>query len=162
VRPDTVQRYQDLPVAGVKTTGPKAGVRQRGVQGAGRYDSAFSAELAKCSDRPGISLSTHARARLEQAGRGLDVPDMERLARAVSAAGEKGARESLVLMDGLAFVVNVPSRTVITAVGSSRLKEGIFTNIDSAVILGGPDLKEGARGVYGRQSPAASREVSKA
>ncbi len=162
MRPDTVQGRRDQQVPGTIGTRVGAGVRQGGVKGAGPRNSKFSAELARCSDRPGITLSTHARARLEQAGRDLGASDMERLARAVSSAGEKGARESLVLMDGLAFVVNVPNRTVVTAVGGSRLKEGVFTNIDSAVILGGLDLKEGAHGIYGRESTAASREVARA
>jgi len=137
-----------------------------GREGPGSHEAGqtagFDAELRKRCKEPGINVSIHARARLEQTGQGLTGPDMQRLARAVSAAGEKGARESLILMDGLAFLINVPNRTVITAVGGSRLKEGIFTNIDSAVILGGLDLKEGARSAYGRQSPAAPREVGRA
>ena len=36
-------------------------------------------------------------------------------------------------MDDVALVVNVPNRTVITAVKQSELKDNIFTNIDGAV-----------------------------
>ena len=50
-------------------------------------------------------------------------------------AAAKGARSSLVLMDKAALVVSVPNRTVITAVDKAALKENIFTNIDSAMIL---------------------------
>jgi flagellar operon protein len=52
----------------------------------------------------------------------------------VGRAAGKGSRDSLVLVDGTAFVVSVPNRTVITAVGSEHMREHIFTNIDSAVI----------------------------
>ena len=45
---------------------------------------------------------------------------------------EKGIGESLVLVDDLAFIVNVKNNTVITAMDDSS--EGIFTNIDGAVI----------------------------
>ena len=50
------------------------------------------------------------------------------------ALAAKGARESLVLMDGLALVVSVANRTVITAVGTDRMTDQIFTNIDSAAV----------------------------
>ena len=48
-------------------------------------------------------------------------------------AAQKGARESLVLLDDVALVVSIKNRTVITAVDAANLKENVFTNIDSAV-----------------------------
>ena len=53
---------------------------------------------------------------------------------AVDRAAAKGARESLVLVDDTAFVVSVRNRTVITAVDRARMRDQVFTNIDSAVI----------------------------
>ena len=50
-------------------------------------------------------------------------------------AGEKGIKESLVLMDQLAFVVNIPNNTVITALDKSETDLNVFTNIDGAVIV---------------------------
>ena len=47
----------------------------------------------------------------------------------------KGIKESLMIMDKLAFIVNVPSSTVVTALDSSASKEQVFTNIDGAVIV---------------------------
>ena len=49
----------------------------------------------------------------------------------------KGMKESLVMVDELAFIVNVRSNTVITAmsVGSGDSEEAVFTNIDGAVII---------------------------
>ena len=57
-----------------------------------------------------------------------------RLSEGVGRAASKGSRDSLVLVDGTAFVVSVSNRTVITAVGSEHMKDNVFTNIDSAVI----------------------------
>ena len=54
---------------------------------------------------------------------------------AVNKAEAKGAKESLILMDQLALVVSVKNRTVITAVDGASLKDNVFTNIDSAVIV---------------------------
>jgi len=39
-----------------------------------------------------------------------------------------------VLVDGLALIVSVPNRVVITAVDGADARDGVFTNIDSAVI----------------------------
>ena len=57
---------------------------------------------------------------------------MERLENGTTKAREKGIRESLVMVDDLAFIVNVKSNIVVTAVGGSA--DSIFTNIDGAVI----------------------------
>ncbi len=57
---------------------------------------------------------------------------MERLENGTTKAREKGIRESLVMVDDMAFIVNVKNNTVITAVGDSD--GSIFTNIDGAVI----------------------------
>jgi len=59
---------------------------------------------------------------------------MARLQDGVERAAAKGAREALVLMDDMAFVVSVKNRTVITAVDAARMKHNVFTGIDSAVI----------------------------
>ncbi len=61
-------------------------------------------------------------------------PTLERLQAGVDRAAAKGARDSVVFVDGTAFVVSVPNRTVITAVDSEHMREHVFTNIDSAVI----------------------------
>ena len=53
----------------------------------------------------------------------------------VDRAAAKGAKESLVMIDDVALVVSVKNRTVITAVDKAQLKENVFTNIDSAVIV---------------------------
>ena len=55
-----------------------------------------------------------------------------RLEDATVQAKAKGMKESLVMVDNLAFIVNVKSNTVVTAVGD--MKQGIFTNIDGAII----------------------------
>ena len=59
----------------------------------------------------------------------------ERLESGVLKASEKGIRESLVILDSLAFIVNVPSKTVVTAMDQSESESNIFTNIDGAVIV---------------------------
>lgn len=84
--------------------------------------------------QPNLQFSNHAIDRLSGQGVKLDKQTVARLTKAVDMAGEKGARQSLVLLDHLAFLVSVKNRTVITALEADRMKEGVFTQIDSAVI----------------------------
>ncbi len=81
-----------------------------------------------------LNFSKHALQRVQRRGIPLDPATLSRLREGVGRAAGKGSRDSIVLVDGTAFVVAVPSRTVVTAVGSEHMREHVFTNIDSAVI----------------------------
>jgi flagellar operon protein len=65
----------------------------------------------------------------------LSEADLERIQNAVQKAAAKGAKQSLLVMENLAFIVSVTNRTVITALDGGSMKENVFTNIDSAVIV---------------------------
>jgi flagellar operon protein len=96
---------------------------------------AFANVLAKETTRTQpLQFSGHAIQRVEK--RGIDLSDqtLQRLGSGVDRAAAKGARDSVVLVDGTAFVVSVRNRTVITAVDPEHMREHVFTNIDSAVI----------------------------
>ena len=82
-----------------------------------------------------LRFSKHADERLNTRNICLTEEQMERLNDGMKKAGEKGINESLVLMDNLAFIVNVKNNTVITAMDSSNTEERIFTKIDGAVIV---------------------------
>jgi len=89
---------------------------------------------AKLGSAGPVRFSGHALERLERRGIPVDDATLGRLNDGVSRAASKGARDSLVLVDGTAFVVSVTNRTVITAVDREHMREHVFTNIDSAVI----------------------------
>ena len=59
---------------------------------------------------------------------------MDRLNQGKIEASEKGIKDSLILVDQLAFIVNVPNNTVVTAMDQTENKSNVFTNIDGAVI----------------------------
>ncbi len=82
-----------------------------------------------------LRFSAHAQERMRLRGMELSQSDKERLQAAVDKAAAKGARDSLVLLRDMAFVVSVKNRTVITAMDEASMKENVFTNIDSAVVL---------------------------
>lgn len=82
-----------------------------------------------------IKFSKHASMRLMDRNISLSPEQMDRLTDGTKKAQEKGIKESLVLLDSLAFIVNVPSKTVVTALDKSETSENVFTNIDGAVII---------------------------
>ncbi len=82
-----------------------------------------------------LKFSKHASMRLEERNISLTEEQNARLEDGVAKAGEKGIKESLVMMDSLAFIVNVPNKTVVTAMDQVETQNNIFTNIDGAVII---------------------------
>jgi flagellar operon protein len=81
-----------------------------------------------------LKFSGHALERLRRRGIDLSPDRLQRLEQGVERLAAKGARDSVVLVDDTAFVVSVRNRTVITAVLSERMRDHVFTNIDSAAI----------------------------
>jgi len=107
-------------------------VQTQGTEKARANTAGFS-EVFK-SKVDGIRLSAHAETRIKSRNINLTPEIMDKLEKAVSGAAKKGARDSLILMKNLAFIVNVPNRTVVTAMDGESIRENVFTNIDSAVI----------------------------
>jgi flagellar operon protein len=135
-----------VPARGTGAGGSPDAPRKGGQAGASFAD-ALSRAGQPITDRPAqagapaqaggaqqLQFSKHALARVERRGINLDASTLGRLSQGVQRAASKGSRDSLVLVDGTAFVVSVSNRTVITAVGSEHMKDNVFTNIDSAVI----------------------------
>lgn len=82
-----------------------------------------------------VRFSKHAAQRLSQRGIDLSRGQMQRLSQGTSQARSKGIREGLVLVDELAFIVNIPNSTVVTAVDTGAGEDAVFTNIDGTVIV---------------------------
>jgi flagellar operon protein len=123
-----------LPSAAPPTAapGPSApGVKPRP---AGPEGPSFAEVLQKTAAPEPLRFSRHALERVQRRGIELDHATLNRLHDGVHRAAGKGSRDSVVLVDGTAFVVSVASRTVVTAVGAEHMREHVFTNIDSAVI----------------------------
>ena len=99
-------------------------------------------EILQSKSNEQLKFSKHATVRL--ADRGIELTDaqLERLNDGAQKAGQKGIRDSLVIVDDLAFIVNVPNKTVVTAMDSRETEENVFTNINGAVICR-PDLNGG-------------------
>jgi len=130
---DAIHRLPPIPgIAGTQPAGPTVpSTRSDKTRGA-EFQKVFERELEH--GKP-LTFSAHAQSRLLSRQISLTDPQMQRLQQGVQNAAGKGARESLVLMDNLAFVVSVKNRTVITAVEGAAQSGNVFTQIDSAVIV---------------------------
>lgn len=101
--------------------------------------SEFEKVLQRHAHQPGatggLKFSSHAETRI----RSRAIPwseDLEkRVNQGIDSVKEKGSREALILAGDVALIANVKSRTIITAMDASTLKDRVFTNIDSAVIV---------------------------
>ncbi|GJQ63627.1 MAG: hypothetical protein SCALA702_26800 [Melioribacteraceae bacterium] len=92
------------------------------------FESVFKDELEK------LKFSNHAQKRLESRNIKFNDTEMNKIYAAVDKAELKGAKDSLILMNETALIVNIPNRTVVTAMPVEEQAENVFTNIDSVVI----------------------------
>jgi flagellar operon protein len=108
---------------------PKTSISREAAQAS--FEDMLQTQLGR---PPAVRLSAHAQRRLEARHINFGGDEAIRLEQAVEKAASKGSRESLILMDDLALVVNIKNRVVVTAVDASSRKENVFTNIDSVVL----------------------------
>lgn len=110
---------------------PDALPAQQGQRSVEAGQPSFKEVLADVSE---LEFSGHALKRLRDRSISMDEAGLERLQEAVSRAEQKGARDSLILDGDQAYLVNIPNKTVVTAVDMMELRERVFTNIDSTVL----------------------------
>ena len=122
--------FNPILTPGISTSGSVPAART-GTVPTKSFDKVLSEEL---ENTDGVKFSKHALSRLETRDIELGSNDLQKLGTAVDAASAKGVKDSLVLLGGLAFIVDVNSRTVVTALSLEETNSSVFTNIDGAVI----------------------------
>ena len=115
-----------LPAGGVNTlnksmNSPVSGIKKN-------FETVFQAELDN------LKFSSHAMKRINSRDIKIGTSEMERLDKAISDVQQKGSKESLIMLDKNAFIINVKNKTVITAIDNFATNGKTFTNIDSAII----------------------------
>ncbi|WP_310829086.1 TIGR02530 family flagellar biosynthesis protein [Paenibacillus pedocola] len=110
---------------------PQVLQRTQAVKNSAAAEASFESVLQKNM----LKFSNHAAKRLEQRGIELGSSQLDQISSAVDKAAAKGSKESLILLKDMALIVSVPNRTVVTAVDGSSMKDNVFTQIDSAVII---------------------------
>ncbi|MFN3454354.1 MAG: TIGR02530 family flagellar biosynthesis protein [Pseudobdellovibrio sp.] len=82
-----------------------------------------------------LKFSNHAVERMQSRGIMYDSERLSKLEDAVKKAAAKGSKDTLVLMDDSAAIVSVKNNTVVTVMDKNNLKENVFTNIDSTIVI---------------------------
>ena len=126
-----IQRRMRMPVVTGVPTSPEA-VRSSQPQTGTSFRDILEQEAQKTTE---LSFSRHAAGRVAERGIEISRTGMERLEEGLRMAREKGLNDTLILMDGSAFIVSAQNGTVITAMPSQELNGRVFTNIDGTVIL---------------------------
>lgn len=96
-----------------------------------KKDSAFQSVL----NQQMVRFSHHAEERLRQRGIEFKPEQLLKIQSAIDKAASKGAKDSLMVINDTALIVNIKNRTVVTAVDGASMKDNMFTQIDSAVII---------------------------
>ena len=98
-------------------------------------DVSRSAKNGADKKADGLEFSKHLMERINRRKLQLGPEETQKLSEAIDKAEAKGSKDSLVLLNDLAFIVSVHNRTVVTAMDKNKMNEGVFTNIDSAIIM---------------------------
>ncbi len=88
----------------------------------------------KIQNYQGVTFSKHASQRVVERNLDITGESLDRLNQGVKMANERNLNDALILVDKTAFLVNIPSNTVITAKDNNDSGD-IFTNINGAVII---------------------------
>lgn len=114
---------------------PVGGVGEAASNSRGPAQSSVPFRQVLQQEITGIKFSQHAQQRLKLRNIQMSPQQIQRINGGLAKIAQKGAKESLMVMGDIAMIVNVPHKTVITVMDGHSMKENVFTNIDSAIIL---------------------------
>jgi len=133
---DSLQQPGAKPVAGNKLGGgPSFEDVLNGVQSPQNTMPTNLQPKINPANLEGVKFSNHAVERMMSRGIKFGAEDMQRLNDAVGRAAAKGSKDSLILMNDSALIVSVKNKTVVTVMDKTALKENVFTNIDSTIVM---------------------------
>lgn len=89
---------------------------------------------AKSKD-DGLEVSGHAIKRLKERNLVMDTNEFTKIKSAVDKLKQKGGKDSLVITDNAAYIIDVENRKIVTAMDKENMAENVFTNIDSTMIV---------------------------
>jgi flagellar operon protein len=117
----------------IQRTSRKESIGGDRAEGSGAFAEALQRAVA--GGKGSVRFSAHAQRRMATRSIHFGQSQLKRLEQAVDKAASKGGQDSLILMDGLALIVNIRNRTVVTAIDRSSRRKGVFTNIDTVVMM---------------------------
>ena len=99
------------------------------------FKNLLKEQISDVQQEHGISLSVHAAKRLQERNLDIDTDEYFKLRGAMDKLRSKGGRDSLVITDKAAYIVDVPSNKVETAIDKGSIQENVITKIDSTVVV---------------------------
>ena len=120
------------PVSGSR---PASAVPRENTPLADSFSTVLQQQLEQSTTTKPLTFSGHALQRMQQRRINLSLMETQALNEACAKARAKGAKETLILADRAAFVVSVVNSTVITVLDRDNLKDNVFTQIDSAIVI---------------------------
>ena len=82
-----------------------------------------------------ITFSDKANKNLMDINGPLNIDQITRLESGLGRFKERGAKTGVLLMDETAFVVNVNKQSIVSTMGKEKVKENVFSNIDSFAVV---------------------------
>ncbi len=125
INPSIVQKLQTKPANNVFQTNETSNIPS--------FNDILTKTLENASENQSVEFSKHAQLRMNDRNIQFTSNQMERIEKGMSQAREKGIKDSLLLVDNVALIVNVRNNLVVTAVDESQDK--VFTNIDGAIVV---------------------------
>lgn len=99
------------------------------------FKKILEGHVSKTEDH-GIKLSTHAAKRLQERNLEVDGAEFLKLKNAIGQLKNKGGKDSLVITEKAAYIVDVNNSKIVTAMDKNNMKENVFTKIDSTLFVG--------------------------
>ncbi len=124
--------YRGLTPVSPETRAPAPEARKP-PSGPSEFDKLLKGNLSPSTKE--LSLSQHAETRIKSRMIPWNPALEKRISGGIDAAEKKGSKEALILADDVAVIANVKTRTIVTAMDRNQMKEKVFTNIDSAVLV---------------------------
>lgn len=99
------------------------------------FKDLLNSKLSYIPENQGVRLSNHALKRISERKLKIDGAEYLKLREGINKLKAKGGKESLVVTDNAAYIIDVDKDTVVTAIEKDSMKENVFTNIDSTVFI---------------------------
>lgn len=99
------------------------------------FKNLLQEEISSVGNQHGINLSIHAARRMQERNLDMDNAEYFKLKDAMEKLRSKGGRDSLVITDKAAYIVDVPGNRVVTAIDKGSIQDNVFTKIDSTVVV---------------------------
>jgi flagellar operon protein len=83
----------------------------------------------------GLNVSSHAAQRLQERSIDFNGDEYMKVKDAMAKLKAKGGKQSLVVTDKAAYIVDVKNNKLVTAVDKASMNENVFTKIDSTLFV---------------------------